>query len=90
MVDSASGALEALQRALSKSDHKEFRRHAHSLKANAKTVGANALAHRFEEIETLAANGRLDEAAPSVESVLSDYRRLIESTQRLRMEYASR
>ena len=90
MVDSAPGALEELQKALSKSDHKEFRRHAHSLKANAKTVGANALAHRFEEIEILAADGRLDEAAASVESVLSDYRRLIESTQRLRMEYASR
>jgi signal transduction histidine kinase/DNA-binding response OmpR family regulator/HPt (histidine-containing phosphotransfer) domain-containing protein len=87
MIDSAPGLLDGLQRAVASADPKECRRHAHSLKANAKTVGANALANRFQELEILGANGRLDQLALSVEPAVDEYRRLIESMQRLRQEY---
>ncbi len=53
MVDSAPRLLDGLQRSLAAGDAKEFRRSAHSLKANAATVGADALAGLFQELENL-------------------------------------
>src|SRR5262249_39901875 len=59
MIDSAPGMLEGLQRAVSNTDRKEIRRYAHSLKTNARTVGANAIARQFQELEQLGGNAPL-------------------------------
>jgi CheY-like chemotaxis protein len=84
MIDSAPSQLDGLQRAFAASDRKELRRFAHSLKANAKSVGANALARRLEELEILSGSGQLDGAARAVEAAANDYRQLIEVMRRVR------
>jgi CheY-like chemotaxis protein len=89
MIDSAPNLLEGLRQSLATSDQKECRRHAHSLKANAKTVGAYALARRFEELESLADSGRLHDVTSSAEGAVNDYRKLIESARRVRKEFES-
>jgi HPt (histidine-containing phosphotransfer) domain-containing protein len=87
MIDSAPRLLEGLQQALASRDSKEFRRCAHSLKANAMTVGADATAARLQELEDLGEAGRLDEAEAKFASAEQGYRRLIESMQALRKHY---
>jgi CheY-like chemotaxis protein len=87
MIDSAPRLLEGLQKALASRDSKEFRRYAHSLKANAMTVGADATAARLQELEDLGEAGRLDEADAKFASAEQGYRRLIESMQALRKHY---
>ena len=90
MIDSSTSQLDGLQRALAAADRKELRRHAHSLKANAKTVGANTLARRFEELEGLsAASADPAAAASAVAAAANDYRRLIESMRALRQRLTS-
>jgi CheY-like chemotaxis protein len=88
MVDSAPTLIEGVQHALAAGDRKELRRHAHSLKANAKTVGAHAIARGFQELESASAGGSLEDIALRAEAALNDYRGLIESMQRLREEYS--
>jgi CheY-like chemotaxis protein len=97
MIDSAPAQLEGLQRALAASDRKEVRRYAHSLKANAKTVGANAVARRFQELESLSEKGQIEgKLADPFEGTLAqaatgasnDYRRLIESMRQVRSSLA--
>jgi CheY-like chemotaxis protein len=84
MIDSAPGMLEGLQRAVTVADRKEIRRHAHSLKTNAKTVGANAIARQFQELEQLGGSAPLDGAAASITAASAAYRQLIEAMRRLR------
>jgi signal transduction histidine kinase/DNA-binding response OmpR family regulator/HPt (histidine-containing phosphotransfer) domain-containing protein len=88
MIDSAPGLLEGLQRALTAVDRNQIRRHAHSLKTNARTVGAYGLARRFEDIEGCAANGEPDAITASAAAAATDYERLVESMQRLREQLA--
>src|SRR6185503_17246115 len=78
MIDSAPGMLEGLQRAVTSGDRKEIRRYAHSLKTNAKTVGANAIARQFQELEQLGANASLEGAAANATSATTAYLQLIE------------
>jgi HPt (histidine-containing phosphotransfer) domain-containing protein len=84
MIDSAPGMLEGLQRAIAAGDRKEIRRHAHSLKTNARTVGANAIARQFQELEHLGSNAPLDGAAASSAAAATAYRQLIDAVRRLR------
>jgi CheY-like chemotaxis protein/HPt (histidine-containing phosphotransfer) domain-containing protein len=79
MVDSAPRMLEGLRSALADGNTKELRRNAHSLKANAATVGADALAQMFQELEDLATSGDLSAAADKVSSAEQTYRRLVEA-----------
>jgi CheY-like chemotaxis protein len=89
MIDGAPGQLDGLQLALAASDRKELRRYAHSLKANAKTVGASEVARRFEELESLSATSQFDETtARAIAAAASGYRQLIESMRKLRSELA--
>jgi signal transduction histidine kinase/CheY-like chemotaxis protein len=85
MIDSAPGMLEGLQRAVMNGDRKELRRHAHSLKTNARTVGANAIARQFQELEQLVGeNGAVEGAAAITAAASSAYRQLIDAMRRLR------
>ena len=84
MIDSAPGMLEGLQGAAKAADRKEIRRYAHSLKTNAKTVGANSIARQFQELEQLGGNAPLDGAAASIDVASAAYRQLIEAMRRLR------
>src|SRR5687768_974108 len=68
MVDSAPRLLDALRSALVQGDAPTFRRSAHSLKANAATVGADALAQTFQELENLGNAGNLAAAPAQAES----------------------
>ena len=97
MIDSAPAQLDGLLRALAASDRKEVRRYAHSLKANARTVGATAVARRFEELEGLSAKGQAEGhnggpfdavAAQAAATASRDYRQLIESMRQLRSSLA--
>jgi len=87
MIDSAPRQLDSLQTSLAARNAKEFRRHAHSLKANALTVGAEAIARQLQELEDMGEVGILDEAPGKTAIVDSAYRRLIESMQELRKHY---
>jgi signal transduction histidine kinase/CheY-like chemotaxis protein len=84
MIDSAPGMLEGLQRAVAAGDRKEIRRQAHSLKTNARTVGANAIARQFQELEQLGGSASLDGASASTASASAAYLQLIEAMRRLR------
>lgn len=86
MVDSAPRQLEALQSALDQRDAPAFRRTAHSLKANAATVGAEALARTFQELEDLGNAGNLDAAREKTESARLSYKNLVEAIARLRKQ----
>jgi CheY-like chemotaxis protein len=77
MVDSAPRLLDALSRSLAAGDAKEFRRSAHSLKANAATVGADALAQMFQELEDIGSAGDLPAAADKSASAEQSYRGLV-------------
>jgi CheY-like chemotaxis protein/anti-sigma regulatory factor (Ser/Thr protein kinase) len=87
MIDSAPRLLDALQSALDKRDAAAFRRSAHSLKANAATVGADALARTLQQLEELGIAGDLETAAQEAASAQQEYRRLIEVMKRLREHY---
>jgi PAS domain S-box-containing protein len=54
----------------------EVRRAAHTLKANARTLGAGELGRLCEKLEELAATGVLDGAQPLVERLDSEYQRV--------------
>ena len=77
-----------LQQALSEGNAKEFRRSAHSLKANAATVGADDLAKTFQMLESLGDSGDLNAATDKAASAEQAYRNLIEAIKKLRKQYA--
>ena len=84
MIDSAPGMLQGLERAVTAADRKEIRRLAHSLKTNARTVGANAIARQFQALEQLGGDAPLDGASASTAAASASYRELIEAMRRLR------
>lgn len=86
MIDSAPRLLAVLRNALAQGDAPSFRRSAHSLKANAATVGAEALARAFQELESLGAAGDLAAAKDLTEPAREAYLGLIESIARLRRQ----
>lgn len=88
MVESAPRLLGALRRAFADDDAKELRRSAHSLKANAATVGADALARMFQELEDAAAAGELSSSAGKATSAEEAYRRLVAAIDILRKKLA--
>ncbi len=88
MIDSSSDLTTGLRAALNSADHREFRRHAHSLKTNAQTVGSEALTRQFEALENIGASAELGGAGAAVEVAISEYTQLIERMQRLRRQYA--
>ncbi|HSK17138.1 MAG TPA: PAS domain S-box protein [Gaiellaceae bacterium] len=59
--------VSALRDGLAQRDDDEVRRAAHTLKSNARTFGAGALADACEELEGFARESRLDEAAKALE-----------------------
>ncbi len=89
MVDSAPRLLDALRSALTQGDAPAFRRSAHSLKANAATVGADALAQTFQALEELGNAGNLAAAPEQTESAELAYRRLIEAIAKLRKQLSA-
>lgn len=89
MIDSAPRLLAGLQMALSEGDAKEFRRAAHSLKANAATVGADELAETFQSLESLGDAGDLASATEKTATAEQGYRNLIEAIKKVRKQYAS-
>ena len=88
MIESAPKQLESLRSALSGRDAETFRRSAHSLKANAATVGADALAHTFQELEDLGAAGDLESAADKVAAAQQAYRSLIAAIRQVRERFS--
>jgi CheY-like chemotaxis protein len=84
MIDSAPGMLEGLQRAVATGDRKEIRRYAHSLKTNARTVGARSIARQFQELEQLGGNAPLEGTQAGTASASAAYLQLIEAMRRLR------
>ncbi len=89
MVDSAPRLLDGLRGSLTEGDAKEFRRHAHTLKTNAATVGADALARKFQELEDLGSAGDLLHAADETSSAEQAYRSLVASIDDLRKKLSS-
>ena len=77
MIDSAPRLLDDLRNALTRGDTPAFRRSAHSLKANAATVGAETLARTFQELENLGNAGDLTAATERTESAALAYRSLV-------------
>ncbi|MDQ3865846.1 MAG: PAS domain S-box protein [Actinomycetota bacterium] len=71
----APALLATLREGLEREDSETVRRVAHTLKSNARTFGASALADACEELEKRARRGPLDGAAPLVERVEEAYRR---------------
>lgn len=88
MIESAPRLLAGLREALTAPDPKEFRRQAHSLKANAATVGADMLAAQLQELENLGAAGQLDEAEDKTAAAETAYQQLIDAIRELRKHYA--
>ncbi len=87
MIDSAPKQLEHLRSAWSAGDASTFRRNAHSLKANAATVGADALARTFQELEDLGAADNLDAAKDKVTPALRGYQSLIAAIKEVRERF---
>ena len=86
MADSAPRMLDSLRSALAQGDAAAFRRSAHSLKANAATVGADALAQAFQELENLGNAGALASATDKAEPAIQAYRSLVEAIATLRKQ----
>jgi signal transduction histidine kinase/CheY-like chemotaxis protein len=82
MIEGAAKMLADLLRACETSSGKEIRRNAHSLKANARTVGAHALADELEAIESLADKGQTDVAR--IAAAAAEYRRLVDAMKEVR------
>jgi len=71
-----------LRESLAKQDLDTFRRAAHSIKSSSKIVGALNLASQAAELEQMARDGKLEDAAGEVESLAASY----ESVQQAFME----
>lgn len=88
MIDSTPRMLDGLSRAIKTQDAKALRRNAHSLKANALTVGAELLAAHLQELENMGAAGDVEQAIEKAAAVRADYLRLIEAMQAVRQQYS--
>ena len=62
-----------LRQSLVNQDIDTFRRAAHSIKSSSKIVGALALASQAAELEQMARDGKLEDAAGKVESLAASY-----------------
>jgi len=72
-LDDAPRLMQELKSSLEAQDAETFRRAAHSLKSNSATFGANGLSGMARELEMLARDNKLPEAAarlPAVEEAL--------------------
>jgi len=65
--------IENMRKALSAQDTDVFRREAHSMKTNAATFGANALAELAKKLEYLARENQLDQVGRQLEELESMY-----------------
>lgn len=72
-IEDASQHVETLRRAVEEHDADLLERTAHSLKSTSRTVGATALAATCHEIETLAHDGQIDEAAKYVPAATQQF-----------------
>jgi len=89
MIDSAPRLLDGLQKSLAEGNARDFRRSAHSLKANAATVGADDLVETFQTLESLGDAGDLTTATEQTATAEQAYRSLIEAIKKVRNKYAS-
>ena len=74
-LEDAPTQLAALRSALEEADAEAARRAAHTLKSNAATFGANALADVCRELEAAAARGELDGAGELLEQAEQEWER---------------
>lgn len=68
-LEDAPRLMSELQSSLQAHDVETFRRAAHSLKSNSATFGASRLSGLAKELEMLAKEQKLDEAAPKLPAV---------------------
>ena len=68
-VDDTPGLVAAARAGLETGDAEEVRRAAHTLKSNAATFGAQALAERSRELEEVAKHGALEDGHARVEAM---------------------
>jgi PAS domain S-box-containing protein/diguanylate cyclase (GGDEF)-like protein len=83
MIDDAPRLLSGLQQALAAYDPAALRLWAHTLKCQAKTVGAIALAQQLQELESIGARGSVSGTATKAARALADYRELMTGLERL-------
>ena len=62
-----------LRESLTRQDLDTFRRAAHSIKSSSKIVGALSLASQAAELEQMARDGKLENAAAKTESLAASY-----------------
>lgn len=72
-LEDATQHLETMRRAVDQGNALLLERTAHTLKSTSETMGAVALAASSREIETLAHEGRLDEAAQHVPEAVEQF-----------------
>jgi HPt (histidine-containing phosphotransfer) domain-containing protein len=77
MAGDADRLLMGLQQALDADKSEAFSLYAHSLKANALTVGAVAVGELFAELERLGAAGTLAGVESETQRAIAEYRELI-------------
>ncbi len=75
-LESSDALLERLRSGLASSDAESIRQAAHSLKSSSANVGGMTLAQHLNEIETLAKEGRILEAAPLMQPICQEYDQL--------------
>ena len=72
-ADGGPASLEALRQGLRAGAVADLRRVAHTLKGNARDVGAYRLANQCESLEEMARSGKLDQADPLVERISASW-----------------
>ncbi len=72
-LDTAPGLLEGLRRGAEECDTGTLRTASHTLKSASAAIGATSLSAACAQLETLAREGRVDEAAPLVASIFREY-----------------
>ena len=83
MIDDTSRLLSGLQAALSNADAAELRHWAHTIKSNAMTVGAVALARQFHSLEQIDDGAAVAAAETQIATAQSDYKNLISVIRRI-------
>ncbi|MFW6074383.1 MAG: response regulator [Chloroflexota bacterium] len=71
-LEDSNTIQESILAAIENGDGEALRLHAHSLKSNAATFGALALAERLQELETKGARGDFDDVAPLHQAISSE------------------
>ena len=77
MVNDTPRLLNGLQQALETADPALLRHWAHTLKSNAMLVGADTLAHQFQELERFAGDDSMATVASKVAAVREHYQQLM-------------